>query len=101
MIAGGNCFRGSTGGARRRFRGSTRSVSMIHVLHSLSGQSRVRVLLLGLVLVGLVGLIDYQTYLSVEILYLVPIGLATWSVGRRAGMLMAGLSGVIMLMIDV
>jgi diguanylate cyclase (GGDEF)-like protein len=49
--------------------------------------------------VMLIGMLDYVTGAEVSIasLYLVPVALATWFVGLRAGLLLSGLSAVVRL----
>jgi predicted signal transduction protein with EAL and GGDEF domain len=50
-------------------------------------------------MVLLIGAIDYATgsEASIALLYLVPIAVATWLVGLRAGLLLCGLSAVVRL----
>lgn len=52
-----------------------------------------------LVLVGLVGLLDYASgyELRLGIFYFAPIAFATWRVGRAAGLFLAGVAGFIWL----
>ena len=53
------------------------------------------VLILGLLLMALIGLVDAVTgAFAVDVFYLVPIGLVTYSRGRWVGTLMAALAGV-------
>jgi C4-dicarboxylate-specific signal transduction histidine kinase len=60
------------------------------------------VALLTLLLVVAVGWVDYGTgEVSVSILYLVPICLCTWQVGRRCGLVVAGASAVAWLAADL
>jgi diguanylate cyclase (GGDEF)-like protein len=54
------------------------------------------IFVLGVVLVAAIGVLDYKTGfdLSVSPLYLAPIALVAWLVGRWSGLLIAALSGV-------
>jgi signal transduction histidine kinase len=51
------------------------------------GKSRLLVALLGMTFIAVVGVLDYLTgpQLSLALLYLMPIGLITWNLGRRWG----------------
>lgn len=66
-------------------------------------QSRLSLTLLGFVLVGLIGIIDYQTgyELSFSIFYLIPMSLAAWQMKRGTGMLMAGAGAIVWLVLDL
>jgi signal transduction histidine kinase len=61
---------------------------------ALEKASRVSVMVLSLIWIGLVGLVDYWTGYdrSMLIFYLIPITLGTWFVGRNFGMFLSGLS---------
>jgi signal transduction histidine kinase len=61
---------------------------------ALEKASRVSVVVLSLIWIGLVGLVDYWTGYdrSMLIFYLIPITLGTWFVSRRFGMFLSGLS---------
>ncbi len=63
------------------------------------GSRRLHVVAGGIAAVILIGAIDYITGAEASIapLYLVPIALATWFVGLRVGLLLAGLSAVVRL----
>jgi diguanylate cyclase (GGDEF)-like protein len=54
------------------------------------------VFVLGVILVAAIGVLDYKTGfdLSISPLYLAPIALVAWLVGRWSGLLIAALSGV-------
>jgi signal transduction histidine kinase len=63
------------------------------------GRSKALVVVLGLAFIGVVGVLDYLTgpQLSLSLLYLMPIGLVTWNLGRRWGavsVVVATLAGV-------
>jgi hypothetical protein len=51
------------------------------------GRSTVLVAVVGLAFIAVVGVLDYLTgpQLSLSLLYLMPIGLVTWNLGRRWG----------------
>jgi len=53
-------------------------------------------LLIGLVMVGIVGVIDYLLgfQLSMAGLYVIPVGLVSWELGKRAGSLISALCAV-------
>lgn len=63
----------------RRILGATRGF--------FDGRSTILVALLGLAFIGVVAVLDYLTgpSLSLSLLYLMPIGLVTWNLGRRWG----------------
>ena len=54
-------------------------------------------LLISLVLVMILGLIDYQTgfELSFSFFYLVPVSIAAWGIGQNAGVMVSGLSAIV------
>jgi diguanylate cyclase (GGDEF)-like protein len=60
---------------------------------------RLHVIAVAIAAVLLIGAVDYTTGAEVSIapLYLIPIALATWFVGLRAGLLLSGLSAVVRL----
>jgi signal transduction histidine kinase len=66
-------------------------VSQRRIVHSTSGffdgRSTLLVALVGLAFIAMVGVLDYLTgpQLSLSLLYLMPIGLVTWNMGRRWG----------------
>ncbi len=69
---------------------------MGRIIDSLSRQSKRRIFVLTLALVVLFGFIDYITGpdLSVFVLYLIPVFLATWFIGSWAGVLLSVLSAL-------
>ena len=79
------------------------NVMTVRLLRYYGSQSKLSLTLLGFVLVGLIGLIDYQTgyELSFSIFYLIPIALAAWHVKRQTGMLMAGAGAIVWLVLDL
>jgi diguanylate cyclase (GGDEF)-like protein len=72
------------------------ALSSKNVTTYLGGQSKTFLITLSLVIVLVLGVIDYQTgeEISVAVFYLVPVALVTWFVGKRAGVFISGLSGV-------
>ena len=72
------------------------ALSLMKVTTYLGGQSKTFLITLSLVIVLVLGVIDYQTgeELSVAVFYLVPVALVTWFVGKRAGVFISCLSGV-------
>lgn len=69
----------------------------LHALFEESVQSRDRWRLLGIPLTLLVALLDYYTEneLHVSVLYLVPIALASWKLGKGEAVLVAGFSAIL------
>ncbi len=63
----------------------------------LENQPRARLVFLSVVLVLLLGVIDYLTgfELTFSLFYLLPVSIVSWGVGRRAGLLIAALSVLI------
>lgn len=64
------------------------------------GRSKALVAVLGLAFIGVVCVLDYLTgpQLSLSLLYLMPIGLVTWNLGRRWGavsVVVATLAGIV------
>jgi len=61
------------------------------------------VMALALVLVVVIGVVDYRTgwEIHVDAFYLIPIGWACWTAGRRAGLFLAIAATVVMLFADV
>lgn len=68
----------------------------------LGGQSKTFLITLSFVIVLVLGAIDYQTggEISIAVFYLVPVALATWFVGRWAGLFISCLSGATWLITD-
>jgi len=69
----------------------------------LSHQSKSFVTALGIIIVFIVGLIDYSTgpEIAFSIFYLLPISITAWYAGRRSGIAISFLSGVIWLAADI
>jgi len=67
------------------------------------GKSPLLVALLGLAFIAVVSVLDYLTgpQLSLSLLYLMPIGLVTWNLGRRWGAVAVVISTVAALVSDV
>ena len=67
---------------------------LLAIAASLSRRSQRRVIVLGLLIIGIVGEIDiiFGPQISFAIFYLIPISIITWRVGRRAGTTSAVLS---------
>jgi PAS domain-containing protein len=59
-------------------------------------------LLFGIAGIGLVGLLDWSTgvEVSLSILYLLPIGLSVWFVGKWAGIVLSMVAATVWLMLD-
>jgi Stage II sporulation protein E (SpoIIE) len=76
---------------------------MKQYLQHLESLSKASALMVACVLLVVVGLVDFVTgvELSFSILYLLPVALATWYSGRRAGMVMAIVSGVVWFLADL
>lgn len=71
-------------------------------LEYLRKQSRTSLLILGVILVFLIGLLDYVTgsEISVSIFFLIPVSIVAWYVGQREGTLLAILSAMAWLIAD-
>jgi diguanylate cyclase (GGDEF)-like protein len=69
---------------------------------SLSGRSPAALAVLGFVLLGLVGAMDFLSgyELSLSIFYLLPIVLVTWFANRRTGFVLCGSSAVVWILVD-
>ena len=67
---------------------------MIGLLEKLEQCSRTTLILAGLVLLALIGVVDYLTgfELMFSVFYLLEVGLATWFVGKAFGLVMSVLS---------
>jgi signal transduction histidine kinase len=67
------------------------------------GKSSLLVAVLGLAFIAVVGVLDYLTgpQLSLSLLYLMPIGLVTWNLGRRWGAVAVVVSTIAGLVSDV
>jgi signal transduction histidine kinase len=67
------------------------------------GKSPLLVAVLGLAFIGVVSVLDYLTgpQLSLSLLYLMPIGLVTWNLGRRWGAVAVVVSTIAGLVADV
>jgi diguanylate cyclase (GGDEF)-like protein len=78
------------------------TLSSKEVTTYLEGQSKTFLITLSFVIVLVLGAIDYQTggEISIAVFYLVPVALATWFVGRWAGVFISCLSGATWLFTD-
>jgi len=67
---------------------------MVHLIQALEKRSRPGLILVGLVVLVLIGIIDYLTGFEIlfSAFYLLEVGLATWFVDRRFGVIMSILS---------
>jgi signal transduction histidine kinase len=67
---------------------------MIHLLERLERRSRLALILAGLVLLAIIGLVDYLTghEMLFSVFYLLGVGLAAWFVSNGFGLLMSVLS---------
>lgn len=74
----------------------TPALSLRSIATYLGGQSKTFLITLSLVIVLVLGVIDYQTgeEISIAFFYLGLVALATWFVGRWAGVFISCLSGV-------
>ena len=70
---------------------------MIRLLETLEHRSRPTLILVGLVVLLLIGLVDYLTGFEImfSVFYLVEVGLAAWYVGRAFGLVMSVLSVIV------
>ena len=76
---------------------------MLNILYSFFRRlSTVQVLIDSFLLITMIGAVDYLTgyELSFSIFYLAPTALATWYVGRPAGLLIATVSAATWLLVD-
>jgi signal transduction histidine kinase len=69
---------------------------MTRLASYLNRQSKLFLIMLGLALVILIGMVDYATgpELASSIFYLIPVSLAAWFAGRRAGVLISFASAI-------
>ncbi len=67
------------------------------------GRSKILVAVLGLAFIGVVCVLDYLTgpSLSLSLLYLMPIGLVTWNLGRRWGAVSVVVATIVGIVADV
>src|SRR5260221_2905727 len=70
---------------------------MVQFLQKLERSSRASLIIAGLLMLALIGVVDYLTgsELLFSVFYLLEVGLASWFVGRGFGLLMSVLSGVV------
>jgi diguanylate cyclase (GGDEF)-like protein len=80
----------------------TPTLSLRRIATLPEGQSKTFLISLSLVMVLVLGVIDYQTggEISIAVFYLVPVALATWFIGRWAGVFISCLSGATWLITD-
>src|SRR6266436_3283377 len=76
---------------------------MVRFLEKLEHSSRAFLILAGLVVLALIGVVDYLTGFEVlfSAFYLLEVGLAAWFVGKGFGLLMSVLSVVVWIGGDV
>jgi signal transduction histidine kinase len=76
---------------------------MIRLLERLEHRSRPALVVVGLVMLALIGVIDYLTgyELTFSVFYLLEVGLAAWFVGRWFGVVMSVLSAAVWIGGDV
>lgn len=76
---------------------------MVRLLEKLEQSSRTALVLAGLLVLGLIGVIDYLTgfELLFSVFYLLEVALAAWFVGRGFGLLMSVLSVIVWIGGDV
>src|ERR1700688_1962997 len=70
---------------------------MVRLLERLEHSSRASLIAAGLIVLALIGVIDYQTgfELLFSVFYLLEVGLAAWFVGKWFGLLMSVLSVIV------
>jgi signal transduction histidine kinase len=70
---------------------------MVRLLEKLEHSSRASLIAAGLIVLALIGVIDYQTgfELLFSVFYLLEVGLAAWFVGKWFGLLMSVLSVIV------
>jgi signal transduction histidine kinase len=70
---------------------------VVRLLESLERSSRVSVIIAGLLVLALIGVVDYLTgfELLFSVFYLLEVGLAAWFVGKGFGLLMSVLSVIV------
>src|SRR5713226_8111103 len=70
---------------------------MVQFLQKLERSSRASLIIAGLLMLALIGVVDYLTgfELLFSVFYLLEVGLASWFVGRGFGLLMSVLSVVV------
>jgi diguanylate cyclase (GGDEF)-like protein len=80
----------------------TPALSLRNIGTYLEDQSKTFLITLSLVIVLVLGVIDYQTgeEISIAVFYLIPVALATWYVGRWAGVFISCVSGATWLITD-
>lgn len=70
----------------------------------LQNQSKVVLVPVGLLLLGLVSLADYITHINYVLefspFYLVPVSFFSWFIGKRAGLILAVASAIVGLLYD-
>jgi diguanylate cyclase (GGDEF)-like protein len=78
------------------------AVALRNIATYLGGQSKTFHVALSFLIVLVLGVIDYETgeEISIAVFYLVPVALATWFVGRWAGVFTSCLSGATWLITD-
>jgi diguanylate cyclase (GGDEF)-like protein len=80
----------------------TPALSVRNITTYLGSQSKTFLMALSLVIVMVLGVIDYRTgeEISIAVFYLIPVALVTWYVARWAGVFMSCLSGATWLITD-
>src|SRR6266849_7869148 len=78
-------------------------VRMVRFLEKLEHSSRTFLITAGLVVLALIGFVDYLTGFEMlfSVFYLLEVGLAAWFVGRGFGLLMSVLSVIVWIGGDV
>ncbi len=75
----------------------------MNILASLEKQSKPVLVFLGILLIGLIGFIDYLigSELSFSVFYVLPISMVTWFIDRRLGLLASAASAMVWLAADI
>src|SRR5258706_7308539 len=78
-------------------------MSMMNMITALEKAGKAFWVTIGLILLGLVALLDYLTgyELSFSLFYLIPIALFSWFVNRRLGVVISFISAVLWLLVDI
>jgi len=77
-------------------------VKTLNILANLEKQSKPLLVFSGLILIGMIGLIDYLTgaALGFSVFYVLPISLVTWVTSRRLGIVASLISAIVWLVAD-
>jgi len=75
----------------------------VNILSNLEKRSQLFNMLVGFVLIGVIGILDFLTgyELAFSLFYVVPVSLVTWRIGRRLGIIASFASAFVWLAADV